>query len=390
MEFIRNNVDILNIIQILINKGCILYGSSVRDFLINHTLEKINVYIPSEEVINAVNSFKNYFEYSIELKKEQFKFEVTIINKNKTMWKINNIQFHFTIAQPKPKKEINKLYIDKHGISIFDYSIYNTAFRSIKVLELLRKINEKIEFKSINKENDENFKSIDLMLEWIRYFLIPGNSIYGGWPSRYITSDKPEDMNRDIDIITNDIQSIENLMIVLKKTGLCKTNDNRKYNLSSLNVEMNCEIPLKFDIHKKSNDITCDAFYNNLKMTHEYITINYQPENINYISTILLIFDDLFHNKYTLICPIPKSFENKSDFRLITKPIIFSSERTIDYAYLEFSDEKFVKVDDILSNDECCRHYHKINKELDFLPIVVLLGRHNICLHCMHKHVFNI
>lgn len=377
MNFISNNIDTLNIIQILIDKGCVLYGSSLRNFLITHNIEKLNIYIPSDEVYNQVEIFKAYFEYSIELKKEQFKFEISKINKNRTMWKINDVCLCFTILKPKPKKEINNLYLNKYGLSTF----YDCKFKSIKVLQLLRKIKEKPDF---------NFKSINTMTEWIKYFLTQDNFIYGGWPSRYITSDKPSEMKRDIDIISNDMVSMENLMRVLNKTGLCSLNNNNKYKVSSLNVDINCDIPLKFDIHKNSKDITCDAFYNNLRMTNEHVTVNYQPENINYICIMLLIFNDLFNDKYTLICSFPKTYETKSEFRLITRPIILANERTVDYSYLEFSNQNFIPISDILSTDECCRSYHKINKELDFPPTVVQLGKRNICLHCMHKHVFKI
>lgn len=376
MEFASNNVDLINIIQILIDKGAMLYGRTLRNFLINHDISKINMYLPSDEVIEEMTMFQKYFEYSIELKKEQFKFHFSTFNKNKSIWTINDTEIWFTIVKPKFKKEINNLYLSKHGIS----ALHGSKFKSIQVLKLLRKINNK---------PDYNYKLINVMTEWIKYFLTQDNIIYGSWPSRYITSNNKKDMKRDIDIVTNDITSINNLMRALKVSGLCKSNINDEYDIPSLNVEINCETYLNFDIHKKSKNDSADAFYNNLKMTDEYLTANYQLDNINYITNMLLIFNDLFHDRYTLIFPITtKISTNVSDLRLIVKPVMFSLERTVDYSYLEFCNKHFMTLEDLQSKEDCCRNWHEVNEELSFPPMVFQFGKKNMCLHCYHKHVY--
>lgn len=375
MNFISNNTDLINIIQILIDKGAILYGKSLRDFLINHKLEKLNIFLPSDEVIQEVNVFRKYFEYSIELNKEQFKFEFKEKNESKFIWKINDLTLNFTVIKPKFKQDIDNLILSKNGIT----TLYGKSLNGIKVLKLLRKINGR---------SDYDAKSINIMLEWVRYFLTQDNYIYGGWPAKFITSVKEDDMNRDIDIISNDMVSMNNLVKALSKTGLCKSNITDKYNVPALNVIINCDTYLNFDIHKKSDSITCDAWYNNMKITDNYITINYQVSDLNYISSMLLLFNDLFNHKYTLICPIPSKLSaNRSDFRLLAKPVVFLSERSIDYSYLEHGNKEFVTLEDISSKEPCCRTQHKVDDELKFPPVVFDLAKRNICLHCLYKHV---
>lgn len=376
MNFINNNIDLLNIIQILIDKGAVLYGKTLRRFLIDHKLEKLSIFLPSNDTIQEVAGFRKYFEYSIELNKEQFAFHV-FQRENKFTWKINDLTLNFTIVKPKYKHDIDNLALSTNGITTL---CGKTQQKSIRTLKLLREINNKPEYDTT---------SINVMLEWIRYFISQDNYIYGSWPSKFITSTREKDMERDIDIVADDMVSMYALMRVLDKTGLCK-NSNIKddYDVPALNVTINCDTYLNLDIHKKSNNMTCDAWYNNMKMTNEFITVNYQVNDLNYISCMILLFNDIFHHKYTLICPIPSKISaTRSDFRLLAKPVVFLSERSVDYSYLEYGNKTFVTLEEISSKDCCCRKQHKVNDELKFPPVVFNLAKKNICLHCLHKHV---
>lgn len=371
MNFINEHNDSLNILQQFIDNGGIIFGQSVLNILIENKFDVVKIYLPSDEIIE-----------NLELIFDQY--EIKQITTNKKLWKINHLWILTTIKMPNIKSdELSNICITNNGISTFHYK---NKLKSLEILEILRKIN--------NKEIFED-PYVNISARWITYFLNNGHNVYGSWPSRYITAMYPSEMYRDIDINTSNYKSLRDMMDVLIDTNICfLTNKNtKKYTDKSLNVEMPTKVGiLNFDIHKESKNMSCDAFHNNLKLTQTHLTINYQPENINFLNTLVLIFRDLFFNNYTLIKPFPIRVDNVGEFRLIIKPMIFSITHTLNYDYLENNkkeNEVINELKDIITNNLCykkCNHISNNNFEIPSTT-VIKLGKKNKCLQCIHNHV---
>ena len=382
MEFIKTHEKLIKLLQILIDAGCVVYGTSVINFLIRHKTNKIDIYIPTKEANENIIKYKNYIECSKELDKTGDQYEIKQISKNKTMWKIDDAHLILTTKEPNPRHDVTQMIITKNGIS----TSTNSKTKGIDVLKTMRKLKKYGNF-------DDEF--VTMSLDWITYLLNNDTNIYGSWPSRYITCEFPCDMKRDIDILCNDITNLHNLMDLLNKTGICKIQDGKKskYEQLSINTEITTGFGiLNLDIHQNSKNITCDAFHNNLRLSLDHLTINYKPHNINFLSTLILVINDLFHSSYTLIKPLPTKLEdikNNGDLRLLIKPISFSETHVISTDYLEaFNDidHKVNKLTDIILNGDCDRKNHIENLELDFISSVIKGkgDKKKICLHCVY------
>ena len=55
MDFIKQNSDLLDILQIFIDLGCIIYGDSVNKILFKNNIKNIKLYIPNKNVEEDIN-----------------------------------------------------------------------------------------------------------------------------------------------------------------------------------------------------------------------------------------------------------------------------------------------------------------------------------------------
>lgn len=368
MDFINNNAESLNILQEFLNIGCTIYGESVLNILKCKTPDVVKIFIPSEEISVHVENLKATLDGCARGQ----------ITSKKCIWLINKLTIMTTTKFPSNIDNNNKnICITKNGISTLDNN------NGIEILNILRNVNNKEPF-------DDTY--VNTSLKWIKYFIKENHNIYGSWPSRYITESNPQEMHRDIDICTNNYNSLRNMITLLIDVNVCQliNNNTNKYIDIPFNVEFQTpEGVLKFDIHKESKKMSADAFYNNLKLSQKCLTLNYQPSNINFISALILTFNDLFSNNYTLIEPFPKRVDNISQLRLVIKPLLFSSTHTINYDYLKHHNEKVDELKDILVNKKC---YKKCNYPLNNnlgVPstTVIKLGDKFKCIQCIHNHV---
>ncbi|QKF94721.1 hypothetical protein QKU48_gp1263 [Fadolivirus algeromassiliense] len=377
MELINNKKDLITLLQKFIDSGCIVYGPSVFNFLVKHKTKKFNIYLPTQECIEEVGKYKTYFECLNKLDKESI--EIKQVSKNKSIWRLKDTDLLITTKMPNPKHLETKICFSKDGISFLGTG----RNKSIEVLKFLRKFNKKQDF------NDE---FISLSLEWINYLIQNDNFIYGGWPVRYITSIGKEIMNRDIDILCDSIQPVSNLMNILKLTGVCDIDDQidqtDKYSQNALKIKLSSKLGiLNMDVHKNSKDIDCDAFYNNLRLTKNNVTINYLPDDLSFISAFIMTMNDVFNKTYTLMKKLPTEVKNNSDFRLIARPIQMSTDLcVVDYSYLESKYNDIKKITAILSKNGkgCNEPNHQINQELHMPDTVINMNKKRICLHCLH------
>lgn len=382
MEFINREKFVIELLQRFIDSGCLIYGLSVQNLLIKNKVKKIDVYIPNNEINNNVTKYKNYFECDKDLGNNEANFIINKMSKHKTSWKIYNTTFILTTKKPNPKNNMMQLTMSKEGISI----INNNKNKSIEVLDILRKI----------KKNDSfDDKYVTVSSEWVKYLLENGENIYGSWISRYIICKDPQDMKRDIDILSGDISKLNNLVKLLNSSGFSDIENSKenKYNIPSINTKIKTDHGIiNLDIHdntKKNNDLTCDAFHNNLKLTCNYLTLNCIPPKLNYISALILTFGDIYKPTYTLMKPLPTTITNKGDLRCIYKPIIFSQNKyKIIFDYLETikkEDDKVNTLNDIIVKDKCSQKTHVINPELEYPDSVINNNETLICLHCLHS-----
>lgn len=374
MNFVRKHIDSLEILQKFIDNGGVIYGESVRNILFENVINVVKIYLPSDEVI------ANLDQLETELTLTYGQCEIKQVTENKKLWKINHLYVLTTTTTPKIKLDgISNICISNNGIS----TIYEAD--SLTVLKFLRRFNNKDDF-------DDPY--VNMAERWTTYFLNNGHNIYGSWPSRYITVTQSDEMHRDIDISTNNYKSISDMMNLLIDTNIAFTsNDVRKYTDTSLKVELPTNAgKIFFDIHKESSNMSCDAFYNNLRLTKQYLTINYQPPKLNFLGTLVLTFRDLFFDSYTLIKPLPTRVDTVGEFRLIVKPLLFSNTHKVNYDYLEYSkeeDDTIIELNDILTNNKC---YKKCNHDPDNhfgVPstTVIKLGKKFKCLECIYTHV---
>ena len=384
MEFINKNEYVINLLQIFLNNGCFIYGPSVQNLLINHKVHNIQIYVPPEATAN-MTKYQNYFECLSELggNNDVNSYEIKNICKTKYLWKINDANLTLTTKKPNPKHDTTQLIITKDGVS----TLANSKLKGIDVLKTLRKL---------TKYEDFDDGLINVSLKWITFLLNNGSKIYGSWPSKFITCECACDLNSDIDILSDDINNLGNLMYLLNDSNVCELGTSNKYDVASLNAKIKSNSgSLILDIHKNSNSITCDAFYNNLRLTIDNLTVNYKPENINFLSALILIFNDLFHSSYTLMKPLPitiKDIKNNGDLRLLTKPISFSENYVISTEYLQKykdGETKINELNDILLNGECDRSNHTVNDKLNFVPSVIRGDKKKVCLHCIHSDLQN-
>ncbi len=373
MEFINKNIDSLNILQQFIDNDAVIYGESVLNILKENKIDVVKIYLPSPEVIENINNLKLTFD----------KCEIKQVTNNKQMWKINDLWILTTTRIPSILiKDNDNMCITKYGVSTFH------SRNGLNILKYLRNINNKEVF-------DDAY--VNLSSKWVTYFLNEEHSIYGSWPTRYITANNSDEMHRDIDISVlgnKNYKKICSMMNLLADSNMCDlTNINfPKYESTSMNVKItiNSEI-LNFDIHKAGR-ISCDAFYNNLKLTQKYLTINYKPHNVNFINILILTFKDLFSNNYTLIKQFPIRYDTMGDFRLIVKPYMFSAKRTINYDYLETNknaDEKINKLEDVITNNKCCKNCnHEPNNDFEIPSTsVIKLNKKFKCVQCIYNHI---
>ena len=378
MQFIKENDQLIKLLQKFLDIGCIIYGPSVQNLLINNKTKKLDIYIPTKECQEHLNKYKNYFECLSELKSTDEKYEIKKTTKNKTIWILKSITITFTTKRPNPKHDVTQLTLSSDGISTFSD---NNTNKSVAVLKVLRKL---------NKANNIIFDDIHIekSLEWINYFLNEDNMVYGSWPSRYITVTDQNEMKRDIDILCQDLphlQKIENLMKLLATTGICE----HTFVANIINSKIKLiSGTLDIDVHLNTKSVTCDAFYNNLRLTKTHLTINYTADPFQFLSNLILTLNDLFKSTYTLIKPFPTRIKNKGDLRLLVKPIGFSEKYKITLDYLEFikkNDDKINNLGDILLDDYCEKEDHVVNPELDFVPSVIKMDNKKLCLHCIHS-----
>lgn len=365
MDFITQNKTTIDILQKFIDEDCVLCGSFIINMLVNHTFDNMEIYFPANKQINFLDIFG-----SIKV------FESKILSSTETLWTINNMTFTLL----SKLRDNNDLCLSKNGIFIVNHD-------SIDVLKT---------FKSIMINNDDCDRA-KISISWIKYLISTDNEIYGSWPSRYITNDCnncDESEEHDIDVHSNNIQQLRQFMAPLNISGFCEIKDvNIKdaagyHDKNSFNARIKLQgWNLIFDIHKTSNNISCDAFYNNLKMTREYLTINHIPDKLNFLETLILTFNDLFCNQYTLIKSIPKIFKNKADFRLLLKPYLFSLTRIISYDYLEYINAKPMhKLTNIVTNKNCNKH-ESFADQLTHPVINMSNKKPSWCLNCIYDHV---
>lgn len=345
MDFILEHNKLLNIIQILLDFGCCLCNKSVYDLFLKHKVNNLIFYVSSNKIQNKLKKFKNYFKYFKKINDSDSIFECNYINKNKIKWILkygnNSYNIIFTSKLPKTKNQLYKLLLTKDGLKKID------SKNSIECLKLLR---------FCMKKNMDLNDYTNLILEWLLLLIYNNHQIYGGWPSRFIMSTNIEDLNRDIDVISEEFDKIKLLFETLEKSKLCTKLD-QSYN-DGLKMNINFDNKnIIFDIHKKNSN-NCDAFYNNIILTEEFISINKIPDKLNFIKTIILTLNDIFQMKYTLIKPFPDKIKNKGDFRLINKPLLMKDEFfEINIDYLNFIDKK-IKIEDIISLNDCIKKDH--------------------------------
>ena len=371
MNFINEHINSLNILQLFIDNGCVIYGKSVLDILKENKLDVIKMYLPSDEIIQNIENLKLTLDTC----------EIKQVTSHKKLWRINDLWILTTTKLPCTTiKDTENMCITNNGVSTF----HNR--NGLNILNYLRKINNKESF---------NDPYVNMQIRWITYLLNEGHTIYGSWPSRYITVTQSKEMHRDIDVSANNYKNLHNMINLLIDTDICHLNNKntQKYTKKSLNINIPTNVGiLNFDIHKSSHNMSCDAFYNNLKLTQKFLTVNYQPENINFLSTLILTFKDLLLNNYTLIKPFPERADNMGEFRLIMKPLIFSHTHTINYDYLEKNkkeNETINKLTDIITNNKCykkCNHIQNDNFEIPS-TIVIKLGKKFKCIQCIHNHI---
>jgi hypothetical protein len=371
MDFIKNNDSEIDILQAFIMEGCILYGDSVANLLIHNNFNDIKFYLPLNKEIDLLKIHKNIKT-----------LEVKSISGTETLWRINNLDI--TISSETPKN--NQICLDSEGLFLYylDLPFHKDERECCGILKYLRKLNNK---------PDLNDNLVNASLNWIKYLSLSGNHIYGSWLSRFITCDNVDDLKRDIDISSDNYEPLKALMTTLKETGVCKIEENNGYNVSSLNAKIKSnDNELILDIHKKSNNMSSDAFYNNLRLFDKYLGINHKLDNLHMLSNTILIFRDLFQNTYTLIKPIPKSYETKPDFRLLLKPILFSETYTIKYDYLEHSNHNdILRLQDLVLQGGTCKNISKNDcKNMGPYPYIVTQTpsqKNKRCLNCIHKHI---
>jgi len=362
MDFITQNKQIIDILQKLLNNDCLLCGS-IKKILVNHDLSDLRICYPEDKEIDFLALFDDI---------KQFKYKQ--LSETETLWIINDIEFTTTNKLNK-----NDVYISKNGISIIGQS----KQKSIDVLKYFR------------VTESEDCDRMKVTISWLKYLMNADNYVYGSWPTRYILndcSDCDENNERDIDLCTTDKNKIRQLMTALECSGICQIDNNvGKYDIKPLNARIKLEgWNLIFDIHEESKNMSCDAFYNNLKLTNDYVTINYEPDNLSFIESLILTFNDLFYNQYTLIKPIPNQFQNKSDFRLLLKPFLFSTTKEISYDYLEENDQNIRKLNDVVTDHICEKHKNSDNLEYPIMNMCLNMNKEvkkSWCLNCIQDHV---
>jgi hypothetical protein len=362
-------MDQLDILQEFLDFDCIIYGNAIEDLLKGNMSPSniIKIYVPKDKVEQLQSSFPDHKKIEISLRE--------------SIWVINKLVVMTTTKSPIKTLERPQeiLCITNLGISLLPK--HNTT----SVLKILRRANNK------------NFFSdsyINTSLRWIKYLLEENHEVYGSWPSWYIAAETTEQLHRDIDVCTSNYNSIRNMMTLLVDLGLCEFNNTNSNTYIDIPLNIKMELDdgdLIFDIHRKSKNMASDAFYNNLKLTKNGVTVNYQPSNLNFITTLILTFNDLFSNNYTLIEQLPERIDNLAQLRLMLKPIIFSlnEARIINYEYLENIYGQIEKLSDKIIDGKCYKNCsHQPNIALGVPSnLVVKIGKKHKCVQCAYNHV---
>lgn len=251
----------------------------------------------------------------------------------------------------------------------------------------LKKMLSKIQKYFIQKKSIDETQ--ELIIKWILFLNKLDSNIYGGW-LYHLFSDC--DLDRDIDVVTSDINILID-MFTLQQT-ISKddiiinnlVNDKSEYN-QSLKIDINNH-KIKFDIHKitPKMPMECDAFTNILMIKDEYLGISYCPENMTLIKTLIVTFDDIKNDSYTLIKPLPTSDFDKQ-FRLITKPFErLQKNIDIKYDFLDYNDIEYLTFDDIIKHKVCYNcSSNKSDVPANIPRFVVDLDATLKCTHCIYN-----
>ena len=359
----KNNCDYIDqIILELLNCECIIYGDTLNDVLF--ITKKVNIFAPKND---GLQKLKTYLEYTKKLKSDKNDIE---IDDNK--WVINKIKFIFT------NKIKGNMCLSKAGL----YKMNNNE--PFEILNLIRNTN--------NQENFADNELIKMKIDWVKNLLNAKHTIYGGWLSRYLSCTEIKELDRDIDVITENLNDFEYFHL-LSKSKLCEWTESTTYKNKSIMIKLNLTDTDKLilDIHNEQLDnALCDAFYNNLKLTDKYLTVKYIPENMNYLEAFRLTLHDVINKRYTLIKSFPDKFTNNADFRLIYKPIkMFEENFVISYDWLIKNKTEHKKLADILVNDQCSSEGHNPEMKVIESDKIIKVNGESICLNCVHNNIMN-
>lgn len=352
MEFINQHDKFLDILQILLDLGCQMCSDSVYYLLTKQKIHQITFYQGTS--IESIKDFKQYLIYSKKL--DNHIFEEKTINRNKYKWTIDKNEIIFTNKLPKTKNKYKQLVLTKNGLQ---------KIGSKNIIETLKHLR--------SLKNDEMPTSANILLNWVKYFIHNKSTIYGGFIPRFITSETMEQLNRDIDIMTEEYNNIELLFKNMEESGFF-TKFESTYGTGFKTSYKSGETKITFDIHKISDKNECDAFYNNLCVNDKNVTTKMIPEKLNFIKTLILTFCDIFNQNYTLIKPFPEKIKNKNSLRLVMKPLLMKDENfTIKYDYLNLINY-VTTLDNLMSTTNCDKNdHHKY-----------VIKQDNLCLECFN------
>ena len=352
MEFINQHGKFLDILQILLDLGCQMCSDSVFYLLTKQKINHITLYLNNAE--ESIKEIKQYLVYSQKL--DNYTFEEKLINRNKFKWIVGDNEIIFTNKLPKTKNRYKQLILTKDGLQ---------KVGSKDILETLKHLRY---FK-----NNEMPTNATILLDWVKYFINNKSTIYGGFLPRFITSGTIEQLNRDIDIITEEYNNIELLFKNMDTLGVF-TKFESTYATGFKTSYKSDKTEITFDIHKVSDKNECDAFYNNLCINNKNITIKTIPDKLNFIKTIILTFSDIFNQNYTLIKHFPEKIKSKNSLRLILKPLLMKNENfIINYDYFTLIGYS-TKLEDLISDTNCTKNdHHKY-----------IIKQDNTCLECFN------
>ncbi|ARF12348.1 hypothetical protein Klosneuvirus_5_18 [Klosneuvirus KNV1] len=255
----------------------------------------------------------------------------------------------------------------------------------------LKKLLSKLQNYFIGKECIDD--TIELNIKWFRFLNKIKSYVYGGW-LYHLFSDC--DLNRDIDVVSSDIDLIMDIFTLqqsISKDEITIDNlikDNSDY-VNSLKVNINNN-KINFDIHKTTPkmQMECDAFTNILMIKDECLYISYLPEKMSLIKTLIVAFDDIKNNSYTLIKPLPSSDFDKQ-FRLLTKPYErLQKNIDIKYDFLDYIDIEYPTLDEIIKYKTCYNcSSDKSNIPIKIPRFVVEFDDKLICTHCLYNEYIN-